>query len=263
MSLAEAVARFVATLTPEHKSDGQRELNRFVRWYGGERPIAGLRAQEVAEYAEGLGSSVVDASKRLEPVRDFLSYAKKERLTGANLAPHLRLSPAKKGAKSRPKVVKEAAPVVPLTSGGRAALEAELESLKKERPRIVQAIQLAAADKDFRENAPLEAAKEQQGQIEARIRDLEAALKSATVFKEVSSEAVEVRLGCTVTLCHLDSGDEMDYILVSPREADPVQGKLSVASPMGEAILGRSVGDVAEVTAPVGTLRYRIVKIKR
>ena len=151
----------------------------------------------------------------------------------------------------------------PLTSQGYAALELELASLKKERPRLAQELNLAAADRDFRENAPLEAAREQQGQIEARIREIGAILKTATILDEGPLDTVGVVIGCTVTLCHLDSEEEVDYTLVSPSEADPAQGKLSVASPMGEAILGRTTGVIVDVAAPAGTLRYRIARVKR
>lgn len=263
LSLAEAAARFVATMSPEQRAGSQRELNRFVRWYGGERPAAGLRAQEMADYAEGLSSRVINVTKRLEPVKNFLSYAKKEGLIGSSLVAHLRTSSAKKGAKSRPKMKEATSAPAPLTSQGYAALELELASLKKERPRLAKEIYLAAADKDFRENAPLEAAREQQGQIEARIRDLEGTLKTATVLDEEPLDTVGVVIGCTVTLCYLDSEEEVDYTLVSPSEADPTQGKLSVASPMGGAILGRTTGMIVDVAAPAGRLRYRIVRVKR
>ena len=261
-SLAQAVARFLATLPPELRQESQQELNRFVRWYGGDRSIAELGAQEIAEYTEGLGSGAA-AAKRLEPVKNLLSYAKKEGLTKTNLAVHLRLGSgsAKKRAGSKRKT--GGAALVTLTSQGYAALESELSSLKGERPRIAQELQQAAADKDFRENAPLEAAKERQGQIEARIRDLEAALKAATVLDEMSLDTLEAGIGCNITLRHLDSGEEMRCTLVNPSEADPTLGKLSVASPIGKALFGRRRGEVIEVAAPIGTLHYRIDEIKR
>ena len=89
-SLAEMVTRFLATLPPELRQESQQELNRFVRWYGGDRSVAELGAQEIAEYTEGLGSGAA-AAKRLESVKNLLSYAKKEGLTKTNLAVHLRL----------------------------------------------------------------------------------------------------------------------------------------------------------------------------
>lgn len=263
LSLAEAATRFLAILPPELRQESQRELNRFVRWCDGERPVAELSAHEVAEYAEGLGSSAVDAAKRLEPIKGFLTYAKKEGLIGVNLAAHLRLrsGSAKRGAKFKQKVKRATA--MTFTSEGYAALETELTSLKKERPLLAQELHYAAADKDFRENAPLEAAKERQGQIEARIRELEAALKGATVIDEASLDTMKAGIGCTITLRHLDSEEKTDYTLVSPKEADPLLGKLSTASPLGKALLDRSKGEIIEVPAPIGVLRYRIEEIRR
>jgi transcription elongation factor GreA len=261
-SLTEVATRFLATLSPELRQESQQELNRFVRWYGGDRSVTEFSAQEIADYAEGVGSGAA-AAKRLEPVKNFLSYAKKEGLTKSNLAVHLRLGPgsAKKGAPSKRKT--GGATLVTLTSEGYAALESELSSLKGERPRLAQELQQAAADKDFRENAPLEATKERQGQIEARIRELEAALKAATVLDETSLDTLEAGIGCKITLRHLDSGEEMHCILVNPSEADSTLGKLSVASPTGKALFGRRRGEVIEVAAPIGTLHYRIEEIKR
>jgi transcription elongation factor GreA len=261
-SLTEVATRFLATLSPELRQESQQELNRFVRWYGGDRSVAEFSAQEIADYAEGLGSGAA-AAKRLEPIKNFLSYAKKEGLTKANLSVHLRSGSgsAKKGAHSKRKT--GGATRVTLTSQGYAALESELSSLKGERPRLAQELQQAAADKDFRENAPLEATKERQGQIEARIRELEAALKAATVLDETSLDTLEAGIGCKITLRHLDSGEEMHCTLVNPSEADPTLGKLSVASPMGKALFGRRRGEVIEVAAPIGTLHYRIEEIKR
>jgi transcription elongation factor GreA len=260
-SLAEVATRFLATLPPELRQESQQELNRFVRWYGGDRSVAELSALEIAEYAEGLGSGAA-AAKKLEPVKNFLSYAKKEKLTKANLSVHLRLGSgsAKKGA--GPKRKTGGAKPATLTSEGYAALESELSSLKEERPRLAQELHQAAADKDFRENAPLDAAKERQGQIEARIRDLEAALKSATILDETLLDIMSATIGCNITLRHLDSGEEMHCTLVSPSEADPTLGKLSIASPIGKALFGHRKGEVIEVSAPIGTLHYRIEEIK-
>jgi transcription elongation factor GreA len=264
LSLNETVTMYLATLTPEQRQESQQELNRFVRWYGGDRLISELGAREVGEYGESVSksirSSVTDPSEKIEPVRSFLAFAKKKKLTELNLAPNLRVSKTKKGpvVKRRHQEVAQ----VHLTSEGHAAMKSELEALKDERPRVVEQIRHAAADKDFRENAPLEAAREHQGQLEARIRDLETTIKGATIIKERTSIALRVGIGCTVSLCDLGSGEQLHYTLVSPSESNPTKGKLSIASPTGKALLDQEVGTVVEVTAPVGTFRYRIEDVK-
>ena len=260
MSLSEAVTIFLATLSPEQKQESQQELNRFVRWYGGERPINELNAREIGNYGDNISAYVTDPVKKLEPVRSFLSYARKKKLVEISLAPHLRVSKAKLSRSARRSAV-EISPVS-LTPEGYATLESELETLKSERPRIAEQLRRALADKDFRENAPLEAARERQGHIEARIRELEAVLKGATIAEEEPNPLQTAGIGCTVSLRDLSSGEQLRYTLVSPTEADPAGGKLSIASPTGKALLYKETGAVVEVIAPVGTLRYQIDDIK-
>ena len=264
LGLDEAVTMYLATLPPEQRHESQQELNRFVRWYGGDRLMSELGAREIGEYGESvskrISSSVTDPAKKIEPVRNFLTFAKKKKLTEINLAPNLRVTKTKKSP-----VVKHAhkeAEQVHLTSEGHAAMKSELETLKDERPRVVEQIRHAAADKDFRENAPLEAAREHQGQLEARIRELEATIKGATIMKEKTSITLRVGIGCTVVLSDLGSGEQLYYTLVSPSESNPTKGKLSIASPTGKALLDQEIGAVVEVAAPVGTFRYRIEDIK-
>ncbi len=261
LTLSEAVTMFLATLSPERKQEGQRELNRFVRWYGAERPLSGITAREVGDYGKSISASITDSEKRVEPVRAFLSYAKKQKLIAISLAPNLRISKAKQGRSAKRREV-EAAPVA-MTSEGYASLGVELESLQNERPAIAEQIRLAAADKDVRENAPLEAARERQGHLEARIREIEATLRSATVMDEKPKKSArKVGIGSTVCLSDLKWGDQLTYKLVSPSEADPAQGRLSIASPTGKALLNNEAGAVVAVEAPVGTLQYRIDEVK-
>ena len=119
----------------------------------------------------------------------------------------------------------------------------------------------AAADKDFRENAPLEAAREQYGHLEGQIRELEEALKSAIVIGEKQRVALKVSVGDSVILRNLTSGEELHYTIVNSKEVDPTRGKISSASPIGKAIIGRGQGELVEVTAPAGKLRYQIEQV--
>lgn len=260
LSLSEAVTAYLATLSPEQKQESQEGLTKFLRWYGGERRLTGLTGLEIGNYCEGFGSSLVDPANKLDPVRSFLSYAKKTNLIERSLTSHVRVSKARQKRSGR-KGSLEATPVA-LTSDGQAMLEAELETLKAERPGIAEQLHLAAADKDFRENAPLEAARERQGQVEARIREIEAVLKGASVVGEKTGSSDTAGVGCTVALIELGSGEQSSYILVSPSEANPSKGKLSIASPIGKALLEQVVGAEVEVIAPAGKLQYRIDGIK-
>ena len=260
-SLSEAASRFLANLPPEERESSQQAVYRFVRWYGWERPFAGLTAPEVANYAERLSLSDTDYVKKLGLIRAFLVYAKKKGWSNTNLAVHLK---TKKGKTRLQPSVKQGSPeTISLTQQGYAELEAELALLRSKRPQAIDEMRRAAADKDFRENAPLDAAKEQRGQLEGRIKELEEALKSAVVIGEKQEQTPKVNVGDSIVLCDLASGEELRYIIVYPREVNPTIGKLSSVSPIGKAVIGRGQGEVVEVTAPAGKLRYQIKQVER
>ncbi len=148
-----------------------------------------------------------------------------------------------------------------MTRAGYEEIQAELATLKERRLDVIREMRRAAADKDFRENAPLQVAREERGKIEGRIIELEETIKNATIIDEQSSNSLKASIGDTVTLRDLDSQDELHYTLVSSREVDPLQGKVSNSSPVGKAISGRGQGEIIEITVPAGKLRYQIVRI--
>jgi len=260
LNLDEAASRFLANLSSEEGKASQQEVYKFVRWYGGERPLAGLTAQEVANYAERLSLSDTDYIKKLELIRAFLVYARKEGWTNSNLATHLK---TKRVKTRRELLARQGLPeAVPLTQQRYAELEAELDALKSKRLQAIDEIRIAAADKDFRENAPLEAAREQRGQLEGRIKELEETMKSAIVIDEKQKVTLKASIGNRVVLRDLVSGEELCYMIVSPREVDPTTGKISNASPIGKAIIGRGQGEVVEVMTPAGKFRYQIEQVR-
>jgi transcription elongation factor GreA len=153
---------------------------------------------------------------------------------------------------------------VPLTVKGAEKLRAELKRLKsEERPRAIEAIAVARAHGDLKENAEYHAAREQQGLIEARIRDIEAKLSHAQII-DVTVVAVEgkVVFGATVDLVDSDSGNEMTYQIVGEDEADIKAGLVSVGSPIARALIGKEEGEVATVQAPGGIREYEIVEVR-
>jgi transcription elongation factor GreA len=119
------------------------------------------------------------------------------------------------------------------------------------------------ADKDFRENAPLDAAREHQAHLEGRIREIEATLRHAVIVGEGSPQSnARVGVGSAVLLRNLKSGTEVRYILVSPSEVNPAEGKISIVSPVGKALMERRAGEEVDVKAPAGTLRFRIESVE-
>ena len=262
VNLMQAVGIYVASLRSEDsQSKAQQHLMKFVQWCGAERQIVEIRPSEIGEYGEkSVGSTGgAQAVERLQGVRKFLSFAKKKGLIEHNLAQHLRI---RKG-KSRSLKASGAteANIVELTIEGHKQLVDELEGLKGERVPIAAEIRRAAADKDVRENVPLEAAREQLGLVESRIRQIESTLKNAVVVQHSGEKAKTVRVGTKVHLKDLGSGRETRYTVVSASEARPLEGKISDVSPVGKALMKRSAGQDIRVDTPRGQLKYRIVKL--
>jgi transcription elongation factor GreA len=260
-TLAEAASSFLASLPAEEGEQSQQAVYGFVRWYGAKRPLAQLTAHEVENYAERLPSAQANYSRNIEQVKAFLAYAKKRGWSQTNLAVNLKARKTKARLPSPARHRKTAA--TPLTRQGYNELEGELAKLKNRRLEVIEEMRRAAADKDFRENAPLDAAREERGHIEGRIRELEEALKSATIIDEKQKAGLKVSVGDSVILIDPGSGEELRYTIVSPREVDPARGRISSNSPIGKAIIGRAQGETVEITAPLGKLRYQVKQIER
>ena len=261
LSLLQALTQYLASNQSREGTDHQQELMKFVRWSGRDRSVADLTPQQAAEYGEMVVASaaVDDIILRLQPVKDFLTYCYKSKLTETPLAKHVKTR--KPGRRTT--LQQKARAAMDITPEGYRLLKEELETLQGERVTVAREIHLAAADKDFRENAPLDAARERQGHLEARIRELEdsiqrARLVSADASESASHQAQQVKLGSKVRLKDLSSGDEMAYTLVNASEANPIEYKMSSASPVGKALMGHHEGEEVVVTTPRGSLRYRI-----
>lgn len=258
-TLTEAASQYLAALPQNQRQDSQPEVYRFVRWYGADRRTAELRGHDVSAYAEALGASAVDAPQRLEVLRGFLSFVRKQKFTPTNLATHVRLRKTSAKATAGGAPLKE----VHLTREGHTALQAELESLRAQRPRVADDLRKAMADKDFRENAPLDAAREHQAHLEARIREIEATLSHVVIVGSAPPASnARIGVGSSVVLRNLKSGAELRYVLVSPSEVNPADGKISIVSPVGKALMERSAGEEVEVKAPAGTIRFRIESVE-
>jgi transcription elongation factor GreA len=260
LTIIDAGRLYLDSLSPGERASNQPEVERFVRWLGADRKISRVHGQEVANYAETLGGTVTDASGRADVVRRFLAYAKKAGHAETNLGVHLRLR--KTTASSRP-ATRQAIAKVEMTELQQVALTTELENLKGQRPRIIEDLRRAMADKDFRENAPLDAAKQEQALVEGRIRDIEHQLAHAVIVEQsVAQAGGAVDIGSTVVLQNLKSGAETTYTLVRPGEINAAQGKISYESPVGKALLARRAGDEVDVAVPSGTIRFRIERVE-
>lgn len=150
------------------------------------------------------------------------------------------------------------------TEEGLRALRAELDQLRDvERPRASQAIAEARDKGDLSENAEYDAAKEAQGLLELKIAKLEELVANARVIDESQLDTSKVLILSTVKLKNKANNALMTYTLVAESEADLKSGKISVSSPIGRGLLGKSVGDIAEIKVPNGTLQMEIIEITR
>ena len=153
---------------------------------------------------------------------------------------------------------------VPLTARGATQLKEELRRLKsEERPKVTAAIATARAHGDLKENAEYHAAKEQQGMMEARIRDIEAKLSNAQIIDVTELNAGgRVVFGATVRLVAADDGTQARYQIVGEDEADIKGGLLSISSPIARALIGKREGDEVEVVTPSGRRAYEITAVE-
>jgi len=153
---------------------------------------------------------------------------------------------------------------IPLTARGAEKLRTELNELKSVmRPRIIKAIAEAREHGDLRENAEYHAAREQQGFVEGRIKDIEAKLSNAQIIDVKTLNAGgRVVFGSTVDVLELATDEEHTYRIVGEDEADAREGLISVSSPIARALIGKSEGDVAVVQAPGGDREFEILEVR-
>ena len=270
-TIFQAIGMYVKTLKEKDKDEETyRELQRFVTWCGQDRVMSTINPSFIGDYADsvaGAGGAGIrpQAAERLQAVRKFLTFAHKEGITERRLATHVRIrrSRTRLGAGGVQEDDR-----IQLTPAGYAAHVTELETLKSQRPALAAEIQRAAADKDVRENAPLDAAREEQGRVEARISVIEDTLSKAVVIDESDSgPSLTVKLGSKVEIEDLKPRDPkravVEYTVVSKSEAKPLERKISNESPLGKEIIGKAAGIKFQVQTPGpgAPKEYRILNI--
>lgn len=258
-SISDAARLFADSLSAEKYFDRQEAL-RFARWFGENRPALEIKPSDLEAYVETYGASSPNASARAEALKSFLAYAHKKQILPTRLVSHVRVRKptGRRGMSDSGSQGNE----VQLTSAGRSTLETELEQLRLQRPRIADDLRTARADGDVKENAPLDAAREAQGLLEARIREIEATLNNAVIVEHEAGPGSMARIGARVVICNIQTGTQLSYQLVNAAEAKPGTGRLSVDSPVGHALLGKRTGDEVQVMAPSGVVFFRIEGIE-
>lgn len=150
-----------------------------------------------------------------------------------------------------------------LTLEGLAKLEEELNSLKNKRTEVAERIKQALAFGDISENAEYDEAKKEQAFVEGRIIQIENILRTAKVIDEEDIQTDMVSVGCKVMLKDIEFGDEVEYTIVGSAEADPINLKISNESPVGKALVGKSVGETVEIAVPDGLIKYEVLQINK
>ncbi|MES4792902.1 MAG: transcription elongation factor GreA [Chloroflexota bacterium] len=148
-----------------------------------------------------------------------------------------------------------------LTEAGHRRLAEELDQLEKRRGEVASNIRTAKGYGDLRENFEYHEAKKEQGFVEGRILELRGILNNCRVVSPADVNTTQVEFGCRVSLHDEAYGDDFDYIIVGPLEADPDNDFISDQSPLGKALVGRKVGDTVTVPLPAGNARYKITRI--
>ena len=151
---------------------------------------------------------------------------------------------------------------IPLTKDGEKKLQEELKNLKLERPKIIKAIAEAREHGDLKENAEYHAAREQQGMVEAKIKDIEFKLGNSEIIDNKSTESKgHVIFGSYVELLNIKDNSKINYQLVGEDEADLSKNKISITSPIGKGLINKKVDDIITILVPKGELNFKIIKI--
>lgn len=259
-SLASALSEYLQTLKPAQRVASESYIRKFLDHMGHDVLCSSLTASRVESYAEAqIKDRDPNAPERVNALKGWFQFLKKKNYTPENFGAKIRVrrTGQRNGMMASTRLDE---PPIEMTAEGLEARKQELAELVEGRPEIVRAIATAREDKDFRENAPLQAAREQLGMTDGRIKQLEADIKRAIVsdstFGDVSG------IGSIVSVTQVGTARQMHFTLVGAREANAAERRISVDSPVGKALLARRIGDEVAVDIPSGSVQYRIDSIR-
>ncbi len=266
VTASEALEHFQAAL--ESEPDKEREeapaVARFVAWLGTDRVMETVTPDDVVKYITTETDETPDA---IDPVRAFLAHSARLDFTVGDLSELLLPAEPTDGESAALRRARLNASAdlgenaYQVTFEGLMLLERQLNEAKANRPYIAQKLREAMADKDFRENAPLDAARDEQAHLEARIRDIETRLRFAVIVDEDAKKG-RANVGSVVKLLNNSTNKEQSFTLVSPNEVDPSKGKISIASPVGVAVMNHKTGDEVTVNAPSGPITFKVLDVQ-
>ncbi len=250
-------------------------VTRFLWHFGPSTPISELSPKTMEGFQETIGTNTMDLASRLQPVKEFLRYCWKQKYTvtvdaegnssAQNLGNFLRIKRPTSVGRDDSRFQHEQAQTFEMTAAGLESLREELGQLNAEMPEAVQAVAAAREDKDIRENAPLEAAREHQERLRSRIDELEYQIAHAVVREEQATG--RAKLGSKVEVVEVDDhggflGEAREYTLVGTTEANAAARRISVESPLGRGLLDQPADRQIEIQAPSGRKRFRLLAVK-
>lgn len=257
-TLGEALQEYLDFLKPENRVRNGSYVRKYVEFAGHDVWINSITGSHVEYYRDSqIQSTDPAAPERVAALKDWFQFLKKRNYTEANFGVHVRVK--KTTSRTGATQVRIEEQPIEMTAEGIEGLRAELQALQEDRPRIIKSIQEAREDKDFRENSPLEAAREALAFNETRQREIDAVLKRAVIKETGVGDLSSV--GSFVTVVRLDNNSSVTWKLVGAREANATEKKISVESPVGKALLAKRAGDTVTVETPSGVLEFRIDEV--
>ena len=255
-TLGQALSDYVQTLKPEQRRTQETYVRRYVEYAGEGLICATLTGSKVESYAEAqIRSSDPAAPERVAALKAWFQFLKKREYTTANFGINIRAR-RPMGRASTAAVARIEETPIEMTAGGIETLKAELAVLDSQKLDLIRAIEIARSDGDLRENAPYHAAREALAFANQRHKQIETSLRRAVVVDRTEDDRSNV--GSQVTVTNLEDGKQITYKLVSAREANATDKKISVESPVGKMLVGRRAGDAVVVTIPRGEIRYSV-----
>lgn len=257
ITLGDALTEYLASLKPAQRHEQERYVRNYVDHADPQTNCSFLTGSRVESYAEAqIRSADPNAQRRVEALKAWFQFLKKKGYTQANFGVNVRVR--RTGGRAGAAAVRIEEAPLEMTADGIETLKRELAVLEAQVPELVKAIEVARSDGDLRENAPYHAAREALAFSNDRKQRIESSLKRAVVVDSSGRDEGVAALGSMVTVTHVERASQETYQLVSSREANARERRISVESPVGKVLIGRRVGDEVEVVAPQGTMRYRI-----
>jgi transcription elongation factor GreA len=261
ITLAEALSEYLETLKPEQRRLQEAYVRKYVDAAGGSHLARDLSGARVESYSEAqIKASDPNAPDRVAALKAWFQFLKKKDYTTGNYGINVRARKMPGRAAPASATRRDETPVE-MTADGIAILQKEQQDLEAQKAELVKAIEIARSDGDLRENAPYHAAREALAFAEQRFKRIEESLRRAVVADSLDDGKAAV--GSTVSVVNVEEDKRFEYQLVSAREANAADRKISIESPVGKQLLGRRAGDEVAVSTPRGEVKFRVERVDR